>query len=68
MHKILLAAAAITGLLTLASLHASAAPFSGMAGVHVTPANGHVTNVYYDWHHRYWHYRRWYHGCWHYWN
>jgi hypothetical protein len=68
MHKILLAAAAFTGLLTLTSLNASAAPFSGMAGVHVTPANGHVTNVYYEWHHHYWHHRRWYHGCWHYWD
>ena len=68
MHKILLAAAAIIGLLTLTSLHASAAPYSGMTGVPVTPANGNVTNVYYDWHHRYWHYRRWYRGCWHYWD
>jgi hypothetical protein len=68
MHKMLFAAAAITGLLTFATPQASAAPFSGMVGVHVTPGNGNVTNIYYDRHHHHWHHRRWYHGRWHYWD
>jgi hypothetical protein len=67
MRKILLAAVAITGLLTLTSPHASAAPFSGLSVMHAAPAPGIVTNVYWDGHHH-WHHRRWYHGCWHYWD
>jgi hypothetical protein len=68
MRKILLATVAITGLLTLTPLHASAAPFSGMSGFHAAPAHGIVTNVYWDGHHRHWHHRRWDHGRWHYWD
>ena len=68
MRKVLFAAVAITGLLTLTSLHASAAPFSGFSGLHAAPAHGIVTNAYWDGHHRYWHHRRWDHGRWHYWD
>jgi hypothetical protein len=68
MRKILLAAVAMTGLFALTSLHASAAPFSGLNGAGAMPAHGLVTNVYWDGHHHYWHHRRWYHGHWHYWD
>jgi hypothetical protein len=68
MYKMPLAAVATAGLLTLTTLHASAAPFSFMTAVHVTQDNRTVTNVYYDVHHRYWHHRRWYNHCWHYWD
>jgi len=63
MRKILLASIAITGLLTLTSLHASAAPFSGLVGIHAAADRGIVTNVWWDGHHR-----RWYHGRWRYWD
>jgi hypothetical protein len=68
MRKILLATAAITGLLTLISLHASAAPLSGLSGAGAVQAHDNVTNVDWDGHHHYWHHRRWYHGRWHYWD
>jgi hypothetical protein len=68
MRNVLLAAVALTGLLALTPLHASAASSGGLAGVHVPPAHALVTNVDYEWHHHYWHHRHWEHGCWHYWD
>ena len=68
MGKILLAAVAIMGLLTLTSVHASAAPFSGLSGAGAVAAHNNVANVYWDGYRHYRHHRRWYHGHWHYWN
>lgn len=67
MRQILLGAVAIMSLSTLVSLHAAAAPFSDLAGIHASPAHSSFTNVYWDRHHRYWRHRRWGHGHWHYW-
>ena len=53
MRKILLAAVAMTGFLTLTMPDASAAQSSGSATVHAAPGDGIVTNVdYHHWHHR----------------
>jgi hypothetical protein len=68
MRKILLAGAAITGLMTLVSLHASAAPFSGLAQARPAAEPGMATDVYWEWHHHHYHHRHWYHGGWRYWD
>lgn len=67
MRRILLAAAIMTGLLTLTALNASAAPSSGLAGIHPAVAPGMVTKVDWYWNHRRWHHRRWSGGRWRYW-
>ena len=67
MRKIMFATVALTGMLTLAASHASAAPSVGLANATAAPAHGMVTNVDYFWHHRHWHHRRWEHNHWRYW-
>jgi hypothetical protein len=64
MRKMLLAAAAVGGLLGLTSLNASAAPSA--AGLHVAPQQGLVTNVDYYYNHHHYHHRHWHHGHWNY--
>ncbi len=54
-HKILLAAIAMTGLFTFITLNASATP---SAGLHASPAHGMVA-VEYRPNQRHWHHRRW---------
>jgi hypothetical protein len=68
MHKTLLAAVALTGLLALTSQQASAAPSIDLGRVQAVPTHGIVTNVDYEWHHHHWHHRRWHDGHWHYWD
>jgi hypothetical protein len=68
MRRFRLAAIALTGLFTLTTLGAAAAPSGAPAGVHPTPANGMVTNIDYWHNHHHWHHRHWNHGHWHYWD
>ncbi len=68
MRKVLFATAALLGMATLATSHASAAPSAGLAGVTAAPAHNLLTNVDYYWQHRHWHHRRWNHGHWRYWD
>jgi hypothetical protein len=64
MRKMLLAAAAVGGLLGLASVSASAAPSA--AALRVAPDQGLVTHVDYYYNHHHYHHRRYYHDHWHY--
>ena len=64
MRKVLLAAAAVCGLLGSTSFNASASP--SVAGLHVAPAAGVITRVDYYYGHRHYHHRRWNHDHWHY--
>ncbi len=68
MHRVLLAVVAMTGLFTLSTLGASAAPANRLAGIHAVPAYGMVTKVDYYWHHHHYHHRRWDHDHWRYWD
>jgi hypothetical protein len=62
MRKVLLGAAAVTGLLVLTASGASAAQSNGSAVNHAALPHSLATDVYY---HR-WHHRRWHH--WHRWH
>lgn len=69
MRKMLLPVAALTGVLGLSALGASAAPATGLAGVQETPAHhGTITNVDYYWNHHHYHHRHWDHDRWRYYN
>ncbi|MFL5254696.1 MAG: hypothetical protein ACJ8AI_17735 [Rhodopila sp.] len=66
MRKLLLTAAALGGLLGLATTGASAAPVA--VERHAAPAaHAQVTPVDYYYHHRHYHHRHWEHGHWRYW-
>ena len=64
MRQMLIAAAAVGGLLGLTSLNASAAPSA--AGLNVAPGQEMVTHVDYYYNHQHYHHRRWHHEHWHY--
>jgi hypothetical protein len=63
MRKILRGAVTLTGLSMLTASGASSAQSNGSAVMHVAPAHGIATNVYYR---RRWHDWRWRH--WHHWH
>jgi hypothetical protein len=65
MHRLLLAAVAIGGLLAMTAGGASAAPSA--AGLHVAPAKPLATNVDYWYRHHHYHHRHYDHGRWRYW-
>jgi len=66
MRRLLLAAAALGGLVALTTIEVSAAPSA--IGLHPAPAQGMVTRVDYYYNHHHWHHRRWEHDRWHYYN
>jgi hypothetical protein len=68
MRKLLLAAAAMCGVLALTTLDVSAAPTRAMPTAQVLPGHGMATNVDYYWHHEHYHHRHWQHHYWHYYN